>query len=364
MSTLFPNGRLAIILYNECMKFAILGTQGSGKSTLFSLLTGIEYGSTHPKGYVSGVGTATLPDERLDKLADLTQARRKVNAQVEIFDSDAFGKMWKEERSGEIFQSLLGFDAFIQVVADFAGQDALSDFDEIDLRMILSDLSMVSNRLERLEKERKVKKIDEREIELLKRLQRELEGEKPLSHIDISDSEKELLVGFGFTSNRPKVVLLNRNEESAKAEPHPELLGKLRDKGILFVSAPLEVEMEITQLPEGEQEAMRKEFGMVEPVTNALFKALFATLDTIFFYTTAHDEARAWPVRKGTTALHAAGKVHTDMERGFIRAEVVNCVDLFRSGSLKAAKEQGLVRLEGKEYVVQDGDVLYIRFNV
>jgi hypothetical protein len=189
------------------MKFAILGTQGAGKSTLFSILTGMDYGSVHPKGYVSGTGMTDLPDRRLDRLFELAEGKRKVYPQVEIDDSDAFGKMWKEDRSGEIFQSLVGFDAFIHVVADFAGQDAVSDFDEIDLRMILSDLSMVSNRLERLEKDRKVRKVDEREIELLKRLQDELGRETPLSHIDIPGPERDMLVGFGFTSNRPKIVV-------------------------------------------------------------------------------------------------------------------------------------------------------------
>jgi ribosome-binding ATPase YchF (GTP1/OBG family) len=346
------------------MKFAILGTQGSGKSTLFSILTGSAYGSTHPKGYISGRGTTDLPDARLDRLFDLTRGKRKIYTQIEVDDSDAFGKMWKEDRSGEIFQSLVGFDAFIQVVGEFAGQDALSDFDEIDLRMILSDLSMVSNRLERLEKERKVKKIDEREIELLKRLQGELGQETPLSQIDISDSDREVLVGFGFTSNRPKIVVFNRSEESVRGNIPSELLSKLEEKNVLHLSSPLEVEMEILQLTEEEQAGMRAEFGLKRPVQRAVFEELFSTLDTMFFYTTAHDEVRAWPIPKGTTALHAAGKVHTDMERGFIRAEVVSCDDLFRLGSLKAAKEEGLVKLEGKDYVVQDGDVLYIRFNV
>ena len=152
--------------------------------------------------------------------------------------------------------------------------------------------------------------------------------------------------------------------ESVVAEVPSELLSTLEEKNVLHVIAPLEVEMEISQLPETEQSGMRVEFGLEGPVSKIIFDRLFATLDTIFFYTTAHDEIRAWPIPKGTTALHAAGKVHTDMERGFIRAETVNCSDLFRLGSFKAAKDEGLVKVEGKDYVVQDGDVLYIRFNV
>ncbi len=342
------------------MKAAIVGTQGVGKTTLFRILTGIA--DSHRKGLFSGVGVATVHDERLERLFVHLGAERKTPIHVEIYDFDGFGKMWKEKEAGKVLQSLLGFDALIQVIADFEPHNALDTFDEVNLRLLLSDLDFVSRHLERLRKELSARRVSPKLVELFEKILKPLEKEVPLSAVGLKEEEKKELSGFGLLTLLPRVLVLNREESKLGRAIDEELLKKIEENEFQFVQSSLPLEEEILSLSEDEEKSFREELS-VKPIKEELFKELFKACDFIVFYTVVHSEVRAWPLKRGQTALKAAGKIHTDMERGFIRAEVINIEDLFKASSFKEAQKLGLTRIEGKEYIVQDGDVLTVRFS-
>jgi GTP-binding protein YchF len=257
-------------------------------------------------------------------------------------------------------------DALVQVVRAFAdptggpAPNPERDLANFRSELILADLAIVEKRLERLRKE----KGKEQEAELLERCRAALEAASPLRRLALSEHEERALSGFGLLSRVPMLVVVNVPEAEAGAPLAAPLHARLDADGLAGLAMCAQIEMEIAALEPAERGAFLADLGLAEPARDRFIQAAYALLDLISFLTTGEDEVRAWPIRRGTTAVRAAGKVHSDIERGFIRAEVVTYEDFIRLGSEAKCREAGKLRLEGKDYVVRDGDIIHFRFNV
>ncbi len=348
------------------MEIGIVGLPGCGKTTIFNALTGSEAETSAYSGSrkAPNIAQIRVPDERLDVLARMYRPRKTTPAVIQYVDiGGGLASQEKKDSMDEILRLLRPADALVHVVRCFelAGQAPApqSDLDEFESELILTDLMIVEKRLERLEKEvKKGKKGDPRELELLQKAQRLLDAGKALR------SDKEItsapeLKGYAFLSAKPCIVVLNLGEDD-----EPGNLEISLPEGASAVELKGSLEMELAQLDEEEAEAFRKDMGLPEPATYRLIKESYKLLGLISFFTVGEDEVKAWTIKKGTHAQKAAGAIHSDIQKGFIRAEVVAFDDLAEAGSHQAAQKAGRVRLEGKEYEVQDGDVINFRFNV
>ncbi len=350
------------------MKIGIIGPAASGKTTLFNALTG---GAASTGGYGAArvnVGAARVADPRVDGLSAIFQPRKTTYAAVNFVDAQGLGEA---DKGAEVIpQALEGADALLAVVRAFedAGVphpkesvDPARDLADIRVDLILRDLAVVERRLERLEKLVRVKKdaAEAAEFALLGAMRGVLEEGRPLRTVELDEKSARLLKGFGFLSAKPLLVVVNVGEEqAADAAAFAELDGERP------VALAARLEEEIAQLPEGERAAFLADYALESPARDRVIRASFDLLDLCCFFTVGEDEVRAWPIRAGTIAHHAAGTIHSDLERGFIRAEVVSYEDFTAVGSLAAAREKGTLRLEGKGYVVRDGDIMHVRFNV
>ncbi len=359
------------------MEVGIVGLPVSGKTTLFSTLTGQPVESLHGSGKVEvHRGVVKVPDERLDRLTEIFNPKKKVPATIEYIEVGGLDTETVETRGfdSQFLQVLKTTDALCVVIRAFENEyyphpagsvDVFRDIQTIETEFLLSDLSIVENRVERLEKQtRKVK--DEqalKELALLQRCQEQLEQEKPLRELDFSEEEAFMLRGYQFLTAKPQIVVVNINEaDIPRAE---EIAAQLPSRShVQVVALSAKVEQEISQLPEEDRELFLEELGIVEPALHKLIRTSYELLGLISFFTVGEDECRAWTVKKGTPAVRAAGAIHTDLERGFIRAEVVHYKDFIEAGSLAKCREKGILRLEGKSYIVQDGDIITVRFNV
>ncbi|MDI6851556.1 MAG: DUF933 domain-containing protein [bacterium] len=344
------------------MKIAIVGESFAGKTTLLKILTNNNF--SRSSNYFSGVGTFVLEDPNLDYLFELYNSGKKTPMHVEVFDFDGLGKLWKDEKRGEIKNELSDFDALICVISDFQETTLENSFYNLEYKLLLTDLDFVERRIESLKRERIKKKINEDEIVLLEKVDSWLSNEKPLHSLDLSEKERDLIRGYVFLSILPQIFVINREESRIGEELPSELLIKIEERNSPYFVTSLKVEEELMGLEGDEKIEILKEFGIKDDIKTAISGVVKDVLELTFFYTAGKTEARVWAVRKGATAKEAAGKIHSDMERGFIRAEVINIDDLKKAGSEKKAKELGLYRLEGKDYIVKDGDILHIRFSV
>ena len=358
------------------MKVGIIGLASTGKSTLFQLLTGTE---PAPPGArpEPRLGVARVPDPRVEALARLFEPRKTTHATVEYVDVPGVAK---GEGSALVdLPALRGVDALVHVVRAFESEvvphpdgsvDPLRDAQMLDLELILADLGAVERRLERLElnikKAHKAEDLAERVLFL--RLKEELERERPLREADLGEEERKRLRNYAFLSAKPLLLAVNLGEaqvrEAGRFLEASGLAGFASRPGraLCPVSAPIEAEM--AQLAPEDARAFREDLGLSEPGLDRVIRTSYALLGLVSFLTAGEDECRAWTIRNGTRAQQAAGEIHSDIERGFIRAEVVPFEELAAAGSLAACRERGTLRLEGKEYVVRDGDVVNFRFNV
>jgi hypothetical protein len=354
------------------MRLGIIGLPQSGKTTLFNALTR----GTQPTGAGSGkmeVHTAVVdvPDARVDKLSEMFLPKKTVYAKVTYTDIAGLdGSAGKSGISGTLLNHLTQMDGLIHVVRCFEDDnvphpsgsvDPLRDIASMDSEFLLNDLIAVERKLEKLNEEKKKgagrdKGLIERELELFTRFHAALSAETPLRDIAIDAEEDKLLSGFGFLSRKPILLVLNL----AEGQSAPELTYAHQHAMVVALQARLE--MDIAQLPPDEAQAFLAEYGIEEPSLNRMIKLSYDLLGLESFFTAGQDECRAWTIRRGATAPEAAGEIHTDLQKGFIRAEVVAYTDLMALGSLAEAKAKGKLRLEGKEYIVKDGDVLNIRF--
>jgi len=351
------------------VQVGIIGLKFTGKTTLFNIVTG----SRLPAGQ-GGVephrAMGTVPDPRLDYLASIYRPRRTVHAQIEWVDVPGFlvepGQAGAREAT-RFLEHARRVDALAQVVRCFDGGygacDPAGELTTVALELIIADLQIVEKRLERLRREQRLKgKSDQPlEIDLLERFQACLEAGRPLRGLDLSNDERRVVAGFTFLTLKPLIVVLNH----AEAEPPGEtVLAGAADAGAETVVLCAAVEAELMDLAPQEAQEFLAMLGVAEPAAHRMIRAAYCALDQQSFFTVGPDECRAWTIPRGARAPAAAGAIHSDMERGFIRAEVCAFDDLQAAGGHGAAKAAGKVRLEGKGYVVQDGDIVEIRFSV
>lgn len=356
------------------MRLGIIGLPQSGKTTLFNALTR----GSQPTGSATGrieVHTAVVdvPDPRVDVLSKMFNPKKTIYAKVTYADIAGLdGSAGKSSISGTLLNQLTQMDGFIHVVRVFADDnvphphgsvDPARDLAAMDAEFVLNDLIAVERKLERLAEERKKgggrdRATIERDIALFERLQRALAEETPLRDVDIDADEEKALSGFGFLSRKPLLIVLNLSE----GQPAPELTYAHRRSQVVALQGKLE--MDIAQLPPEDAALFMAEYGISEPSLNRMIRLSYDLLGLQSFFTVGPDEVRAWTVRRGATAPEAAGEIHTDLQKGFIRAEVVTYEDLTSLGGLSEARAKGKLRLEGKEYIVKDGDVINIRFNI
>ena len=353
------------------MKVGLVGFAGAGKTTIFNTLTGLTaevggYGAREK----ANIGVIKVPDHRVDKLAEIFNPKKKTYAEISFVDVAGpqveDGQRTHSGLDPKLVQHMREADALVHVVRAFDNpmlsqpSDELRDIRSFDDELMLTDLVQIENRIGRLKKE----KDSARESELMERLKSALEAETPLRDIELGAEDLGLIAGFRFLSLKPLLLLLNQSEEAVgEGVPAPvqELAGSKKLRAIAMSG---KVEMEIAELAPEEQRDFLQDLGITEPARNRFIGAGYALLDLISFLTSGEDECRAWSIKRGTTAHKAAGVIHSDIERGFIRAEVIRFEDLVQLGSEARCREVGKLKLEGKEYVVQDGDVVHFRFNV
>ena len=349
------------------MKIGIIGLAAAGKTTLFNALTG---GAASTGGYGAArvnIGAAHVADARVDALSGVFSPKKTTYAAVNFVDAGV-GDGSAAKNAEAIPQALEGADALLVVVRAFedAGVphpkesiDPARDLADVRIDLLLRDLSVVERRRERLAKLVRVKKdpAEAAEFALLTKIQETLEEGRPVRSHEMSEEEARIIKGFGFLSAKPLLVVVNVGEDQL-GDGFSDLDGETP------VALAARLEEELAQLPDEEQAEFLADYDLESSALDRVVQASFALLNLRCFFTLGEDEVRAWPVRAGTVALHAAGTIHSDLERGFIRAEVVTYADFMAAGSLSAARDWGTLRLEGKDYVVKDGDIFHVRFNV
>jgi GTP-binding protein YchF len=354
------------------MRLGIIGLPQSGKTTIFNALTrGDQPVTTSGGRFEVHTGVVDVPDERVDRLSAMFKPKKTIYAKVTYADIAGL-EGGKAAISGALLNQLSQMDGLLHVVRCFDDPsvphpsgtiDALRDIANMDAELLLNDLIAVERKLERLSEERKKgagreKAVVEREFTLFMYILDVLNKEKPLREIEITAEDEKALAGFGFLTRKPLLVLLNLAE--GQAPPAFESTRPL--VGVVALQGKLE--MDIAQLPPEDAELFMAEYGIAELGLKRVISQSYDLLGQQSFFTVGEDEVCAWTVRRGATALEAAGTIHTDLMKGFIRAEVVTYQDLVSLGGLAEARGKGKLRLEGKEYIVQDGEIVHIRFNI
>jgi hypothetical protein len=355
------------------MKTAIIGLPMVGKTSLFTILTGVHQ-ETRVGSTAARTGVSRVPDERLDELARIFDPPKITHATVEYVDMPSISK--ENLREPAYVASLRVVDAFAHVLRLFADEtvphekgavDPVRDLEDVEMELVLSDLVVVEKRLERLDKDRKKIKNPEldREFELLEKCKALLESNKPLREMALDADEEKRVRGFQFLSQKPMLYVLNLGEEDA---------GRLHEREAEFRTQHLtgrphteatavcgKIEAELAELPPEESADYLASYGLTESGLERLISATYSLLGLMSFLTAGETEVRAWTIPQQSTAVKAAGAIHSDFEKKFIRAEVVNWKSLVEHKGYPGVRDKGLLRLEGKEYIVKDGDVLVIR---
>ena len=344
------------------MKVGLIGHRGAGKTTVFNMLTGLQaqVGGYGGKEEVH-LGVIKVPDARVDKLSQVFKPKKTTYAEIRFTDFPASQNDDELKGNSNLVTQMREVDAMALVLRDFEhSADPLRQLNDLLTEMILADLTVVENRRARLKKE----KARPQEEALLERCATTLENEESLRNLEFSADDENLLSGFGFLSRKPVLVLFNQPDDKAGQPLSAAYQDELKRRGLDGLALAGKVEMEVAQLDESDRAAFLKEIGIQEPARERFIRASYRLLDLISFLTTGEDEVRAWTITQGTIARKAAGKIHSDIERGFIRAEVIAYDDFVVLGSEAKCKEAGKLRLEGKDYIVQDGDIIHFRFAV
>lgn len=349
------------------MRMGIAGFPGSGKTTIFNALTGLKADvglGTSSASAKPNLGVIKVPDERVDKLAEIFKPKKVTYAEMTFVDfpdpPTAGGRL--DER---VISQMREVDALAHVVRAFhdpaqPDPDPLRDLESFKTELVIADLAIVERRLERLKRE----KGKERERELLEKIRVALEAEQEIRRLGLSREEETAIAGFGFLTLKPRLTVLNVDED-AVADPAPEPVREFVEReGLSLVVISGKVEMEIAELDPADRRAFERDLGLTESARDRFIQASYALLNLMSFLTAGEDEVRAWTIRRGDVAQVAAGKIHSDIARGFIRAEVIPYEALVELGSEARCREAGKLRLEGKDYVVADGDVIHFRFHV
>ncbi len=344
------------------MKIGLVGYPGSGKSSVFSALTGQTVETGYGSQGKTNLGVVKVPDARVDALAGLFKPRKTTYAEITFSD---VGGGHGDGIDRTALAGMREMDALCQVLRAFpdaagGAPDPMRELKGLETETILADLELVEKRIARLTKER----TDPRELELMKRLEQQLSAETPIRAVDLTEADRKMVTGYRFLSQKPLLLVLNVPEAQAAAQAPADLAAAAAERKLGLVVLSAAVEMDIAQLPPAEQKEFLESLGLGEPAVNRFIHAAFALIDLVSMLTAGPDECRAWPIQRGTPAPRAAGKIHSDIERGFIRAEVCRWDDLVALGSEAKCRDAGKLRIEGKEYIVADGDVVNFRFNV
>ncbi|MDO4982950.1 MAG: redox-regulated ATPase YchF [Eubacteriales bacterium] len=363
------------------MKLGIVGLPNVGKSTLFNAITNAGAQSANfPFCTIEpNVGMVTVPDKRLDFLAELYAPKKYTPAVIEFVDIAGLvkGASKGEGLGNKFLGDIRATDAIVHVVRCFDNDDIIHvegntdpkrDVDIIDLELILADMEMVDRRIDKAMKAAKGDKKYLREVEVFKALREHLDGGKSARSFECDKDDAEIIASSDLLTLKPIIYAANMDEDGVadyeNNEYYKTVAAIAAEEGAQVLPICAKVEEEMAELDEEDRAMFLEELGMKESGLDRMIKCSYALLGLISFLTCGSDECRAWTIKKGTKAPQAAGKIHSDFERGFIRAEIVAFDDLQKCGSMAAAKEKGLVRSEGKEYVMHDGDVTLFRFNV
>ena len=361
------------------LKCGIVGLPLCGKSTVFNVIT---RAGAEVKPYASGKtepnqALVSVPDKRFDKLVEIFKPKKATPATVEFVDLAGLSR--DASKGAGLGNSFLSFvsesDALLHVVRVFENPNVphpensinpLRDWGIVEMELIFRDLGVIENRLSRLAAKKKVTPAESAEAELLKLLQDHLMDERPLREYPLTEEQKKTLTGFAFLTLKPELVVLNLDDSQKGSVPGAEELERaMKEKGLLTLRIFGSIEMDLAQLDEAEQVEFMKDLEIDEPGRDRLIHEAYRLLGLLSFFTTGADEVRAWTLHNGDTAVDAAGAIHSDLARGFIRAQVAAYEDFIACGAtLPNCRDKGLLRLEGKEYLVKDGDMIEIRFNV
>ncbi len=356
------------------MQLGIIGLPQSGKTTVYKALTGADIPTEMSTGQME-VHTAVVdvPDPRVEKLCEMYKPKKIIRAKVTYADIAGLdGTAGRAGLPGVMINQLAQMDGFLHVVRQFENAsvphlaekiDPVRDILTMDTDFILNDLLMIERRLEKLREEHRrgvsrPRDVIQSEIDLFERLETMLNAEKPLRHYTFTPEEDKILSSFGFLSRKPQIIVFNQSEDQAQLEyssPHPHTT---------VVSLPAKLELDIMALEPDDAAMFMEEYGVSELGMSRLIKVSYDLLNVHSFFTAGEKEVHVWTLRKGSNAREAAGTIHSDMEKGFIRAEVISFDDLVTYGSTAEARNHGRLRVEGKNYIIEDGDIIEIRFNI
>ncbi|MCL6635080.1 MAG: redox-regulated ATPase YchF [Peptococcaceae bacterium] len=358
----------------------LIGLPMVGKTTIFNLLTGA---GAETSNFLTGraetnVGAARVPDRRVDFLSGLYRPRKTTYAQIQFSDVPGLvrGSSQGKGVGNQFLSAVRNADLLVHVVRAFVNPevphvddsiDPLRDIETVGLELLFADMEIVEKRIERIKGGKKVKKEHALELAIMEKCLAALENEIPIGRLELSEEERLALKNYSFLTEKPLLLAVNTDEGQFRSRTYPgrdELESYAAARGLPVLEICGKIEMEISQLPDEDREVFLADLGVAQSGIDRLARAAYGYLGLISFFTVGEDEVKAWTIRKGTDARRAAGKIHSDFERGFIKAEVVKYSDLESLGSMAKVREKGLFRLEGKEYVVQDGDIINFRFNV
>ncbi len=341
------------------MKIGIVGYRGSGKSTLFEWLTGVAPNPAH--AHETQMAMATVPDPRVSALCDIYKPKKVTQAALEMFDTPGLSR--SHEGSAGRLAMIREAGCLVVVVAAYDGSDALADLTNFEDDLLIADLDIVSGRIERLHEQIKKPRPNrdelEKELEALTPMQAVLEEGRSLHGLDLTPEQTRAIRSFQLFSDKPRLVIVNAADDDTDLQRFQQRA----PEGVPVVAIPLRLQLELSKTDPQEREAFCQEMGVTVFDRDALLRQIMSASGQMLFFTAGDKEVRTWMIHQGGTAVEAAGLIHTDLARGFIRAEVMTCEDLIRLGSEREIKAHNLMRKEHKEYVIQEGEILLIQHN-